>query len=699
MQGTYSEVKYAQQMDTGEAVAMKILNKEHLVRTNMVEQIKQEITILKRIHHPYIVDLKEVMSSKDKIFMAMELVTGGDLFDKIAVEGPMKEPAAKTLFVQLLSALHYCHSQGIYHRDLKPENVLLSSEGNVKLSDFGLGTVRQEDTIKSAGLLNTICGTPNYAAPEVLARKGYDGATADIWSLGVVLYVVLAGCLPFDEDDLVTMFQRISQADYETPPWLSSDAADIIKSMLTADPNQRTTLQKLWEDPWLAGITRPSETLANHSALALSTANSMLLSLETGVSGMDEKSVLTSIGGSHGSSLSNSTGEDDIFRPTVTQRDIDPLSSSGDLDGQRKLNAFELINDYLDISALFEDRDDVVTRRTRFTTAAQPDSILGAIEHAAVAIGGRVEKRNQDSVRAYIPNRKGPIRVSARVLEVVSGQRIVDISKVSGNTAEFYKWYEDLAVALNCLATPAKELIQAQPRESRKLSNQRLSAFDLIASNLNIAAMFELDEEAVGHVQFSTRESPRKVAKVLTEEIIKMGGKVSGGKTGNGDALKFTVPTGGTFTLQMRLHTYELLPGLHIVKLVKQQGNMIDLCKVYKQLAAGSLQEFIIRRTDGKVGHPMANKAASLVTTADLSRISAHGRSVAGANTNGQSGRSDGTGVGAGSGVGSSGSYSMSRYSTSSTASLGEERELPAVLEDKTTSEALTMEKFATVVK
>ncbi|KAL4536083.1 hypothetical protein Ndes2437B_g05516 [Nannochloris sp. 'desiccata'] len=220
-EGTYAKVKYAQHMDTGEAVAMKILDKEHLVRTGMVEQIKREITILKKIHHPYIVNLQEVMSSKDKIFMVMELVTGGDLFDKIAVEGPMKEPAAKTIFIQLLSALHYCHSQGIFHRDLKPENVLLSSEGDVKLSDFGLGAIRQEDTINSAGLLNTICGTPNYAAPEVLARKGYDGATADIWSLGVVLYVVLAGCLPFDEDDLVEMFQRISQADYETPPWLS----------------------------------------------------------------------------------------------------------------------------------------------------------------------------------------------------------------------------------------------------------------------------------------------------------------------------------------------------------------------------------------------------------------------------------------------------------------------------------------------
>lgn len=690
-------------MDTGEAVAMKILDKEHLVRTNMVEQIKQEITILKKIHHPYIVDLQEVMSSKDKIFMVMELVTGGDLFDKIAVEGPLKEPAAKTLFVQLISALHYCHSQGIYHRDLKPENVLLSSEGDVKLSDFGLGSVRQEDTINSAGLLNTICGTPNYAAPEVLARKGYDGATADIWSLGVVLYVVLAGCLPFDEDDLVEMFQKISQADYETPPWLSNDAADIIKSMLTADPDHRTSLQKLWEHPWLAGRARPTETLARHSAVALSTANSkkMLLSLKSGVAIIDEEA--DPVGSGSVSSLNNINGEEDIFRPTVTNlQTLDPLSSE-DFDGQRKLNAFELINDYLDISALFEDRDDVVTRRTRFTTAAEPDAILGAIEAAAVAIGGRVEKRNIYSVRAYIPNKKGPIRVSARVLEVVSGQRIVDISKVSGNTVEFYKWYEDLAVALNCLATPTKELMQAPRAESRKLSHQRLSAFDLIASNLNIAAMFDLDESAEGHVQFSTRASPNEVAEVLTEGILKMGGSVSGSKAGKShthrDALKFTVPTGGSFTLQLRLRTYELLPGLHIVKLVKQQGNMIDLCKVYKKLAAGCLQTIIIRNGNQKnPAQPTTQKASSLEPAADLSRISANGRNVVVANTSSRSGHSGRDASGAGSGVvGSSGSYSLTRYSSTSTSPSFNGEELPAVLEDKANSGALIM--AATVVK
>ncbi len=623
MQGTYAKVKYAQHMDTGEAVAMKVLDKEHLVRTGMVEQIKREITILKKIHHPYIVDLKEVMSSKDKIFMVMELVTGGDLFDKIAVEGPMKEPAAKTLFAQLLSALHYCHSRGIFHRDLKPENVLLSSEGDVKLSDFGLGALRQEDTVNSAGLLNTICGTPNYAAPEVLARKGYDGATADIWSLGVVLYVVLAGCLPFDEDDLVLMFQRISQADYETPPWLSNEAADIIKSMLTAEPNDRTSLQKLWNHPWLAGIARPMETLSKHSALALSASESRQ-TLAAIASLREEES---SVEGGSPTRRNGDSCEEDIFNPTVTKKLLDETLIT--VNGQRKLNAFELINDYLDISALFEDREDVITRRTRFTTAAEPDAILGAIEAATVAIGGRVEKRNVYSVRVYIPNRRGPIRVSARVLEVVSGQRIVDISKVSGNTAEFYKWYEDLAVALDTFSvTSTKELMRAPRTETRKRTSQRLSAFDLIASNLNIAAMFDLDEEATaGHVQFSTRSSPSEVAKALTLGITEMGGTVSG--SGGGSSLKFTVPTGGSFTLQMRLRTYELLPGLHIVQLVKQQGNMIDLCKVYNKLAAGCLGYLIMHRKDGTVAHPMATSAASLASASDLLQISTSAEGLA----------------------------------------------------------------------
>lgn len=578
---------------------MKVLDKEHLVRTGMVEQVKREITILKRIKHPYVVDLKEVMSSKDKIFMVMELVTGGDLFDKIAVEGPMKEPVAKVIFAQLLSALEHCHSRGIFHRDLKPENVLLSSEGDVKLSDFGLGSVRQEDTISTSGILNTICGTPNYAAPEVLAKKGYDGGAADVWSLGVCLYVTLAGCLPFDEDDLVQLFNKISLAEYQTPPWVSAKATDILDRMLQADPSQRANLDTLWDHPWMEGV--PQVRHIENSDFPQGSSDDSLAA----------------------SSVQGGSPRTDIFNPTVSQKFLtleNSLAISGSLGGipipDRKLNAFELINDYLDISAMFEERDDVVTRRTRFTTDANPDRVLGAIEAAAVALGGRVEKRTPTSVRVYIPNHKGPIRVAGRVLEVVSGQRMVDLSKVSGNTVEFYKWYEDLASALDCLATPNRQLITLPRAESRERTKQRMNAFELIGSNLNIAAMFDMDEEAtIGHVQFSSRASPNDILRALSRGVEEMGGKSENA----GASLRLIAPTGGRRTMTLRVRMIELLPGMQVVQLLKGRGSMLDLYKIYNRLAAGSLADIIMHKKDGRMVHPRLQNAASVVSsTSDL---------------------------------------------------------------------------------
>lgn len=471
VQGTYAKVKYAQNIDTGEAAAMKILDKEHLVRSGMVEQIKKEITILKRIHHPNVVDLKEVMSSKDKIYMVMELVTGGDLFDKIAAEGPMKEPAARTLFSQLLAALGYCHSEGIYHRDLKPENVLLSSNGDVKLSDFGLGSVRQADTVESAGLLNTVCGTPNYAAPEILSKQAYDGAAVDIWSLGVVLYVVLAGCLPFDEDDLVSLMEKITTAEYETPPWLSQEASDILHRMICADPKERTSLEALWEHPWMSSIGR---TISSRELSRASTARRASLEMIGSRGGITDPTLggrkstdavdddtKGSVSRSNGIDPGNNDdGDDDIFEDSVqsTTTSSSPatqsrasLKTTSTL--ARHRNAFELINDYLDISAMFELKDDVVRRRTRFSSTETPEKIIQGIENAAVAVGGRVEKKRGNWVRVYIPNRKGPMRVTAEILDTSTEQKLVDLCKVSGNTLEFYKWYGDLTAVLDSLVS------------------------------------------------------------------------------------------------------------------------------------------------------------------------------------------------------------------------------------------------------
>nr|GFA79563.1 CBL-interacting serine/threonine-protein kinase 24-like [Tanacetum cinerariifolium] len=168
----------------------------------MVDQIKREISITKIMRHPNIVRLYEVLSSQTKIYIILEFINGGELFDKIVNKGKLSERSARRYFQQLIDAIAYCHGKGVYHRDLKPENLLLDSEGKLKVSDFGLSALPQE----GVELLYTTCGTPNYIAPEVLSENGYDGAAVDIWSCGVILYVLLAGYLPFEESNLASLY-------------------------------------------------------------------------------------------------------------------------------------------------------------------------------------------------------------------------------------------------------------------------------------------------------------------------------------------------------------------------------------------------------------------------------------------------------------------------------------------------------------
>ena len=629
-EGTYAKVKYAQHSETGEAVALKILDKEHLVRTRMVEQVKKEITILKQLHHPHVVDLKEVMSSRDKIFMAMELVTGGDLFDKIATEGPMKEPAARVIFAQLLSALSYCHAHGVHHRDLKPENVLLSSSGDVKLSDFGLGSIRQEDTARSTGLLRTICGTPNYAAPEILAREGYDGAAADIWSLGVVLYVVLCGCLPFDEDNLPDLFRKISSADYEIPPWLSQNATSLIGMMIQADPTKRATLEKIWNHPWMDSIPRKKS---------------------SGVYLLPQDAVSSSV-----AEYFSHDHNEDILGANIT-KELSIVPSSASLDGKvpQRLNAFELINDYLDLSAIFEAEDDVVVRRTRFTSLAEVPRLLGAIEAAVIAVGGKIEKRTGATMRVYIPNRKGPIRVNAKIKEFLPGRRMVDLSKVSGNTEEFYKWYAELAFALECCpgnAFPRRigehaesksfpsSVIHSPPADSKQKTKERLNAFELIGQNLNIASMFSLDEVASirQHVQFSTRCSPEVVLKALAHGTEALGGRVLP-STQN----KLYVQDGKDSEMELSVRMLKLLPDVYVVQIVKEKGGtMFSLMKWYNQMTIKYLKHIIMKRKRSQTLHPQASNISSLVGTTSLTD-SHVGTSSMSSSTNAHSRRSSPT--------------------------------------------------------
>ena len=193
-EGTFGKVKYAVNSETAERVAIKILDKGRIQQQHMGEQIKKEIAVMKMVKQRHVVNLLEVLASRTKIFIVLELVTGGELFDKIVTAGRFDEDTARAYFRELISGVEHCHRQGVCHRDLKPENLLLDSDARLKISDFGLSALYGSD--HNATLLHTTCGTPNYVAPEVLADQGYNGFAADVWSCAAILTLALALPLP-----------------------------------------------------------------------------------------------------------------------------------------------------------------------------------------------------------------------------------------------------------------------------------------------------------------------------------------------------------------------------------------------------------------------------------------------------------------------------------------------------------------------
>lgn len=255
-EGTFGKVKAATDRETGEAFAIKILDKDRIVKQNMGSQIKREISIMKLFSHPNIVQLKEVLASKTKLYLVLEIVTGGELFDEIVSESRFSEAKARFYIKQLLDGVEYCHNKGVCHRDLKPENLLLDGEKRLKISDFGLSTLytsssSSESLSSRKNLLHTTCGTPSYVAPEVLEDEGYDGKSADIWSIGVILYVLCAGYLPFDEKTLPVLFEKIQTANYSVPLHFSQSLRNLLSTILVTDPKSRSSIEQIRNHPWI----------------------------------------------------------------------------------------------------------------------------------------------------------------------------------------------------------------------------------------------------------------------------------------------------------------------------------------------------------------------------------------------------------------------------------------------------------------
>lgn len=404
-EGSFAKVKYAKNLHTGDTVAIKIIDRELILRHKMVEQIKREISTMKLIKHPNVLSLIEVMASKTKIYIVLEYVDGGELFDKIAKYGRLKEDEARRYFQQLINAVDYCHSRGVYHRDLKPENLLLDSCGSLKVSDFGLSAFSKQ--VRADGLLHTACGTPNYVAPEVLTDKGYDGTSSDVWSCGVILFVLMAGYLPFDEQNLVALYRRIQKADFCFPTWFSSSSKKLIKCILDPNPLTRITIPEILENDWFKKGYKPPQ-----------------FEKEEDVSLDDIDAVFN-----------------DSEEHLVTERKEKPVS----------MNAFELISrsQGFSLDNLFEKQMGLVKRETRFTSKSPANEIISRIEQTAKPLGFNVHKKNYKmKLQGDKTGRKGQLAVATEVFEVAPCLHMVELRKTGGDTLEFHKFYKTFSSGL-----------------------------------------------------------------------------------------------------------------------------------------------------------------------------------------------------------------------------------------------------------
>lgn len=383
--GNFAKVYHGRNLETGTSVAIKVIDKSKVMKAGMVKQIKREISVMKLVKHPHIVQLHEVMASKTKIYFVLEYVKGGELFDKL-IKGKLKEDAARKYFQQLISAIGFCHSRGVYHRDLKPENLLLDDEGNLKVSDFGLSALAE--TRRQDGLLHTSCGTPSYVAPEVIDQKGYDGAKSDIWSCGVVLFVLLAGFLPFHDSNLMEMYRKITMGKFKYPISFPKEAKSLVSKILDPNPVTRISIAEIMETPWFK-------------------------------TGLDPESL---------EKINDST--------YLTELLTDSLEKDG------KLNAFDIISlsRGVNLSGLFyhnaEDEKEV-----RFMSRQSLWDIILKLEEIAKSWKLKVMKNNGVLLKmeGFEEGKYGGLSVGFEILEITPNLHLIEAKRLGGDRVRFWE--------------------------------------------------------------------------------------------------------------------------------------------------------------------------------------------------------------------------------------------------------------------
>ncbi|XP_047999949.1 serine/threonine-protein kinase MARK2-like isoform X8 [Leguminivora glycinivorella] len=243
--GNFAKVKLAKHVPTGKEVAIKIIDKTQL-NPGSLQKLFREVRIMKMLDHPNIVKLFQVIETEKTLYLVMEYASGGEVFDYLVLHGRMKEKEARAKFRQIVSAVQYCHQKRIIHRDLKAENLLLDGEMNIKIADFGFS-----NEFTPGAKLDTFCGSPPYAAPELFQGKKYDGPEVDVWSLGVILYTLVSGSLPFDGSTLRELRERVLRGKYRIPFYMSTDCENLLKKFLVLNPGKRASLESIMRDKWM----------------------------------------------------------------------------------------------------------------------------------------------------------------------------------------------------------------------------------------------------------------------------------------------------------------------------------------------------------------------------------------------------------------------------------------------------------------